>query len=165
MKKFLITLAMVAGILAQAATTSTSMTAAATNSVVTTGARITLLTLANAGTNTLTVKLFDAPSTNLTYALGEWSYYSNYLGNVTNTFTNAMGIITNAIYTNVMLSTSITNAATTNSFATLGTVVVPAGETIVVPYTSGLQTYRGLLITNSAPGGTAVFTVTYSSRF
>ena len=165
MKKLFLILSLIAAISVNAATSSTSLSGAATNSVLTTGARISSLTIANAGTNTLTLKIFDAPSTSLTYTIAAWAYLSNYTGNATSTVVTSTGTTNSYIYTNVLLWTSVTNAATTNSYATAGTFTVPAGETLVVPYTQGLNLYQGLLMTNNAPGDTATVTISYSSRY
>lgn len=165
MKKILVTLMVALGLFTtQAASVATlSVTGAATNSVLTSGAAIGTLTIGNAGTNTLTLVLFDSGSSALTYSHSGYTVYSNYTGNVTNTVVSSTGTTNTFIYTDVILRATNTIGAATNSFVKLGTYMVPAGETLVVPYSPPLVGIRGITATNTAPGGTATLTLNYTS--
>lgn len=139
-------------------------------SVLTEGGRITMITVANSGTNELTLAFFDAPSTSLTWTNAAWMWSSNYVGNYSVTNFTSAGLTNIYTYSNVLLATSITNAASTNNFVKVGTVSVPAGESLVIPYAAGLNVYRGLSVTNTTPGAhltnhVGTITVTYGKQF
>lgn len=146
---------------AQTTVTST-ITGAATNSVLTSASKIYSLIIGNAGTNATKVRIFDAPSTSLRWTNAAYTVVSATSGNVTNTFTNSLGGYETNIYTSVLKFTTTTNAAATNLYSTVFDYTVPASTTISFTPTSPYQVLNGMLITNGTPGGNLTFTATYS---
>lgn len=162
MKKLLLVLGLFAFTFAsaQAATTAQALSGAATNSVVGSAVKVNSIVVANGGTNVLYLTVFDAPSTTLTYTNGAFTSYSQSLSNYVTAYTNVLGI--SESWTNrVVVFATNTTAAATNNFNTMLTLVVPAGTTQTYTPVSTFVATRGVLLTNSAPGVNATFTIDY----
>lgn len=133
-----------------AATSSTSISAAGTNNILAGPVRIYQLMFANGSGSAITVRLLDAPSTNQTYTAGAYSLISR-TGptNVVTTFTNFFGVVQTA--TNYVITTTTNSvSASTNSYPVIGTWVIPANSTVYYTPESMLRINNGLLVTNQA---------------
>ena len=159
MKKLLAVLALVSSFsfaIAQPTAFSTTVTAAATNSIFTTPIKLYSITLANTGTNAVTVQLLDSASTALVWTNAKYTVATLTSGNVTNTHTNALGGYETNVYSSVYYFTTVTNAAATNAFTTVMKYTVPASSTVSIVPTSPYATVRGLTMTNGNPGNNSL---------
>lgn len=133
-----------------AGTVTISPSGAATNSVLSaTAGQITSATF-TAGGSAATIRLFDAPSTALTYSVGA---YTNYTPTVyTNTTANYTDILGNAVTNSYKYITNIATTvnAATPSFRTIGVYVIPANETVTINYDTVNPFTLGVLATNNA---------------
>jgi len=109
---------------------------------------LTSIYINNTSTNANLVKLFDAPATNVTYALTAYiTSVATYSNAVVQTYTNFAGVT--ETFTNAGTWTvSTTNSAVTNSFRTLYVVTVPASTAVTITPVGGLYGSYGLLSTN-----------------
>lgn len=162
MKKLLVGMFLAVAVWANAASLSLTTTGAATNNPIDGALSFNTMTFANSSTNVLIVALFDNDTTALTLVTGAYTTYSNYVGNVTNTYTTSQGVTNTVVYSNVILMATNSVSAATNSLAKIGTFTVPAGETLVVPFSPGLKVYRGLVVTNN---NAFVLTTEYSKQY
>lgn len=148
MKKLIALFALVSAISLQAATATLDQTGAGTNSVLTVASRLASATITGT-TGATTVAFFDAPSTGFTWTNAAYTSYSTVLSNMTYITTNYTGVkVTNTAYATV--TTATTTAASTNNYLKVYTFVIPANETLVVPFANGLFLNQGLLVTNNA---------------
>jgi hypothetical protein len=146
MKKLIALIALISAFGLSAADTTLTMAGAGTNSVIGQSIRINTATITGT-TSATTVAFFDAPSTNFTFTNAAFTTYSTVYSNMTYITTNYTGIkVTNTAYATV--TTAVTNPNNTNSYHKVYTFVVPANETLVVPFASGLFMNFGLLVTN-----------------
>lgn len=141
---------------------SVSYTCSATNtseSILTSPAVIRQITAVNAGSGTVTLKLFDTSSTNLTFSTG--AYTNNVLSTVSavTTYTDINGNEQNITNTVLRITPTLVGAAT-RDYRKVYTMVVPAGETMVYTPTTGIFLANGLAATNINLGITA--TIEYS---
>ncbi len=145
-----------------AANAVVSPSGASTNSIISSNAvNITQVTVANSSTNTLLVRLVDAPSTSLTWTNASYIGTFAYTTNIVTTFTNFTGVVQNQ--TNSYLYTyTNTVAANTNSYNTLVVLTVPASETLIWTPSggNGINANFGVLSTNNQA---CAITVQYST--
>lgn len=144
-----------------ASASATVSIAATTNSLLTAGARVTQVVIANAGTNATTVALLDAPSTSTTYTLSAYTNFSTITTNITQIITTPGGVSqTNTISGVYQVSNPV--AASTNTYPLGLLYTIPASSTVTyTPSGNGLLLMRGALLTNGAPGGNLSVTLTY----
>lgn len=147
-KSLLVASLLIAANFNASAASSSSTNAAGLNSLLTSGANLKQITVANLTTNVATCFFIDSPSTNLTYTLAAYTVRSQTTGNVTNIYTNVLGALTTNIYS-ANIITLVTNAASTNNYAYLTTLVVPASATLTYTPTSFVSAGRGVLLTNN----------------
>lgn len=163
MKKIFLGLLLLATTIAQGASyVSTTFTNANTNAVITGYLAIKSITLANStSTGAATITLYDAPSTNLTYALS--SYTNNTTSSVVTNktrWTNYFGAYQTNSFLMVTNTTTVV-AASTNLYPTLLSVSVPAGNTYTYTYADGIEALRGVLATANT---NSVITIEYLRR-
>lgn len=141
-----------------AAENTTAVTGAGTNNLINTGSRITQIIIANNVASALSVKFYDAPSTNLTYVQNAYTNYVSYTTNIVSVYTTPSGI--SQTNTN---SGTFTYAQTVSSnspaYRIVGTFEVPASTTVTYVPTGGLLVINGLSVTNNT---NVTFTTTYS---
>lgn len=140
------------------ADTVLTMNAAGTNSVFSVGQTISQVTVAAGATN-LTLALFDAPSTSLTYVRGAYATFNQYTTNIVTIFTNTGGVLQTNTNSGVY-TYQVTNGNATNSFKLLTRLTVPANTTVTWTPINGASTTFGVLATNDAGIATATFTAT-----
>lgn len=163
MKKILLSLFLAfASLYVQGATSTLTISGAGTNNLASVPVAFTLVSIANSTTNALTVALFDTATTALTTTIGAYTTYSNYLGNVTNTYTTSQGVTNTVVYQNVVLMATNSVSAVTNNVQKLVVFTVPASETLTVPFNPPMIAYKGVTITNS---DACVITGTYTKTF
>jgi len=160
MKKILFSLLLGVGLVANAATLSTNLSAVSTNSLIASGVLITEITVANSGAAGVTLGFFD---NNLASTVWTNSAYTNRLSYITNlvtSFTNFSGVIqTNT--NSVIYTIDQAYAAATNNRTKFLTLTVSNGQTYVYTPTDVLVAGLGLTITNTMTNGT--LTVKYST--
>lgn len=136
-------------------------TASTANSILTSGARVTQVTIANAGTNATTLAILDAPSTTYTYTLSAYTNWSTITTNITQVYTTPSGVSqTNTLSGVYQVANPV--AASTNVYPAGLVYTIPASSTVTyTPSGNGLLLMRGALLTNSAAGGNMTVTLTY----
>lgn len=108
---------------------------------------VTGLQFANGTGGAVTVEVFDAPLTNVTFSVGAYTNYISYISNVVSTivgYTGHTNLQTNAVLMHVPNAVS----AATLSYKSLTKVTVPASSSLTVPINS-VASY-GILVTNNA---------------
>jgi hypothetical protein len=113
-----------------------------------------LVLSSTASTNT-TVYLIDSKTTALTYTNNVFQSITLTVVTVTNVYTNVLGTIQTNTYLGQQLTT-VTNAVSTNNFAVVATLIVPAAQTITYTPAGFYRFMNGLLVTN-VNGVTASF--------
>lgn len=148
-----------------AATATVSVSAAAsTNSLLSAGARVTSVVIANSGTNATTFALLDAPSTTTTYTVGAYTNWTSVSTNITQVYTTPSGVSQTNTLTGVYQVANPVSAST-NTYPAALLFTVPASTTVTyTPGGNGLLLMRGALLTNGTPGGTLNITATYYNQ-
>ena len=143
--------------------TTGNASGAVTNTLTTNGLLVTSYLIQNNGTNTLNIRFFDAPYTNVTYTNAAYIGATNYSTNYVTTWTNYLGY-TNSITNTVMVYATNTVSANTNNYRTLLLVSVVtnqgANSFTFTPQYGQIADY-GLLFTNSASGTNYTITINY----
>ena len=136
-------------------------TASTQNGILTAGARVTQVTIANAGTNAVTLALLDAPATTYTYTLAAYTNWSTISTNITQVYVTPSGVSQTNTLSGVFQASNPV-AASTNVYPAGLVYTIPASSTVTyTPSGNGLLLMRGALLTNSAAGGNMTVTLTY----
>jgi hypothetical protein len=166
MKKLLLGLFGVAMVAGSVLGSSLNFTAApnATTSLLTGSAKVSQFILTSGATNANTLSFFDTAGTNTVYTNASYVTVQTVQMQITNTYTNWFGVVTNQPPYPAIVDTLVTNAPSTNSFPLRLTAYVPTNGTITI---SGVNYYftSGVLVTNvttAGTGGTANITLTFS---
>lgn len=118
-----------------------------------------LLTIQALGTVAQTLNFYDSGTTNLFYTNDAYVTRTSYNTNITNIITaTTTGIPQTNIYTGIW-SYSVTNAAATNTFPILATIILPANFPISMVVNDRL--IRGLAVTTT---NNATISVTYKDN-
>ncbi len=151
MKRILIALLAATGIYAQAATISSNNLAPATinNLIPTNQLLISSVVLVNSTTTNATITLIDSPRGVLLWTNSAYTSRVVTLGNVTNIYTNFLGVIETNMITNVVVGGFVTNSGATNAFRVLATLGVPANNSVTYIPSTPLVTSYGLTVTNN----------------
>lgn len=136
-----------------AASATASWSVASTNSLVNGPGSISALTFTATGA-VMTVRLIDMPSTTQTYIIGATTNYTPTVYTNTAVYTTPLGSVTN----NHLYLTNIPTAViqTTNNYRTIGVFVVPANDTLTIPYSTVNPFLLGLGYTNVGGGSITV---------
>lgn len=109
---------------------------------------ITLLTIANSTTAAVAVRLFDSPTTNITFVTVPYTNITRSVVSITNIYTDPLGALVTNIY-NGVTNTQATVAQATNSYRTIGFFNVSSNSTYSIPYASPDIFNLGLTLTNN----------------
>lgn len=142
----------------QAVDVSTAVTGAGTNNIFTGSGRISQIVIANDVASALTVKFYDAPSTNLTYSQGQYTNYVSYTTNIISVYTTPSGISQTNTNTGTFTYKQ-TVSSSTPAYRIVSTIDVPASTTVTFVPTGGLLVANGLTVTNNT---NVTFTTTYT---
>jgi len=137
-------------------------TASTNNLIGTNGIAINSITIANAGTNQLTIKFFDSPNINL--GVTNTTGYTNFTMttiSVTNIYTNYNLALETNVYT-AITNTANVLAGFTNSYPVLLTLVVPTNTTTTYIPATYMYAFQGLTTTNNTCGASSTVTINYS---
>lgn len=139
---------LLASFAAKATDVSTAATAAATNNIFTGSGRVQSIIIANDVASALTVKFFDAPSTNLTYSLGAYTNYLSYTTNIVTSYITPAGV-TQLTTNSGVFTYANTVASSTPAYRTVATLNLAASTSMVYYPTNGLIVTFGLSVTNN----------------
>lgn len=177
MKKLLITLGLVIGLVSQSKAitdTFTTINGSIVTNFIDGGLRLTQLTINNNGSNAMSFAIWDSGNTNSTYnPLNGYTLltYSNppyqsviqYATNITYMYTNYAGVTNVKTYKGYF---SVTNTVALDSaveFPIMINGIVPAASTLYVTLPDGGITFaRGVTMTNNAATNNATWLIGYS---
>lgn len=131
----------------EAATIVSSPSGASTNNLLASGAAITQVSIANSSGGAVSIRLLDAPSTDLTYTIGAYTNVTRSVVSVTNSYTDRFGNSQSSVGNMVRTTESVT-AASTNDYRSLIILTVPNGETFTYTPTTPVVALQGILLTN-----------------
>lgn len=109
---------------------------------------ITLLTIANPNTSAVAVRLFDSPTTNISFVAAAYTNITRSVVSITNIYTDPLGASVTNIY-NGVTNTQSTVAQATVGYRTIGFFNVSSNSTYSIPYSSPDIFNLGLTITNN----------------
>lgn len=136
------------------ASASASWSVAGTNSIIQGPGNITQITLTATGA-VMFVKLLDMPTNTLTYVVGAYTNYTPTVYTNTATYTDILGnTVSNSYRYLTNIPTSV--AQSTNNYRTIGTFVVPANDTVTIPYVSANPFVFGVGYTNVGGGSVTI---------
>lgn len=147
--RFAAVLSIVAAAGIQAASKSSTITGAGTNSFLTIPVKIQQILAINTGTQAVTLTFIDAASTNLTFTNASYTTYVPTVSWFTNMYTNTLGLgltVSNAYQ--VVSNVSTTVAASTNNYPVLLSILVPTNTPVTYAPIGGITANRGILLTN-----------------
>lgn len=134
----------------EGATVTGTYTSAGTNSLLSVSGMGKSIVIANSSAAASVVKLFNAPSTDLTYTLAAYTNTTSYTTNLTNVYTTTTGISQTNIKSGVLVINQQQVAASTNNYDVIATFTVPANNTLTYTWGgNGVRFGNGVLVTNS----------------
>lgn len=150
MKNFILTLALVLGFAARAATAVTDIAVAGTAyNVLATPATLTTVAFTSTTTNTAVLRLFDSATTTTNYVRAAYTNWVSYATNFSVVITNGDGVLVTNTFDG-SFSGPVTVAAATNTLPLLTILIAPPNQTVTKQIT--VPTARGLTAVGNGVG-------------
>lgn len=160
--KFIVGLVLCTSVILADTASGTGTAAGSTTpiSLLSTGSKVNFIQIANSSAANILVKLFDIPSTSLTWTNAAWTNRVATTGYTTNVYTDIAGNSYTNVYPSVSYSAS-TVTASTNNYPVVMTIAIPANTTYSLSPVNPINLNFGLGATNSA-GTNVTYTIGYS---
>lgn len=120
-----------------AATTESTFTGAQTLSILEGSVKVNKLEIQNATAGTATFTLYDAPAAitgGLTYNVGAYTNFNISIQNVTNTWTNILGVVNSEVVQKRVKTETVTAASTPTYNKITQTISIPANSTSTITF-------------------------------
>lgn len=163
MKKFFKSLILGLSLVAlnlQAADVSVNVANAVATNLLTGQIQLEEIEVINNGGSTVTVRIYDAPSTNVTWTNSQYSVPTSYTTNLVTVFTNYNGILTTNTNT-VLYTVNTTVSAAPVNYRLLKSFTIAAGASSTWTPVNGVYLSYGLMATNNVTNTT--YNYTYSN--